>query len=338
MAQETSKSPPTEFRTPKPGRALAHLRGRATAHELSLLLAERQRRGFSTRSERLVGIAELAKALRASGQFSFERYVALAGGIAEHLNEERWASGAYEEDLAPLSAAMRSIEAAAGLSELEYWPRSEMPPDYAALSAEYDRVLDNHLAEVFLELELVDLAALWAQNRKEYDRLAEIGSQRFRKAVEPLGAAAAMIPVYEREADLCEHVGAYYGACAMLGAAAEARLLARALKDPEETEAARERMSGANRPRKSDPSGWTFDQLISIAVEAQWISALPDPDGRYDYVVAGLLTGLRRLRNYLHPGRHAQDKPLEVLTAAEMDDASAAYDSLVLSLQIGDSK
>jgi hypothetical protein len=128
--------------------------------------------------------------------------------MAEHLNEERWTSGAYEEDLAPLSAAMRSIEAAAGLSELEYWPRSEMPSDYAALSAEYGRVLDDHLAEVFLELELVDLAALWAQDRKEHNRLAKIGSLRFRKAAEPLGSAAAMIAVYEREADLCEQVGA----------------------------------------------------------------------------------------------------------------------------------
>lgn len=333
MPQESSISPSAVPRVPQAGRTLAHLRVRATAYELSRALAERQRRGFQTRSERLSGITELAKALRASGQISFERYVALAGGMAEHLNEERWMSGAYDQELAPHDAAMRSIEAAAGLSEQEFWPRGEWPVDYAVANAAYEQVLDAHLAEVFRELDLGDIATLWAQDRKVYDRLARIGSLRFREATEPLTVITAMVAVYEREADLCGQIGAFYGACAMLGAAAEARLLSRALRGGDETEAARQSMSGANRPRKSDPNGWTFDQLVSVAAEARWIGVLPDEKGNYDFVVAGLLTGLRRLRNYVHPGRQARDKPLEVLTAAEMDDALAAYDSLVLSLE-----
>lgn len=318
-------------------KTLEHLRRRAIAQQLTPLLVERQRRGYPDREGRVTGIINMAIAARAAGHMSFERYVAIAGVMAEHLNEERWSAGAYDEELRPHSDIMREAETRERLGPESHFELGKGPADYEAANLAYEAVLDRHLKEIFAERGLHDIGELWERDKDEYRRVVEVGSRRRREVLEPRTAVAAMIDIYEREADVCERASAYYGACAMLGAAAEARLLARALQDLPDTEAARQRLPrGPDRPKRPEPANWTFDQLISVAAEAGWIGLIPDAAGDYDFIVSALLRQLREIRNYLHAGRHAYEKPQEALTQLEMMHARAAYDCLVFSLQAGE--
>jgi hypothetical protein len=312
---------------------LQHLRRRAAADTLAEVLLERQRRGFDDRSARTAGLIRLTQAARIAGRISFEQYVATAGHMAEHVHEGRWMDGAYDAALAPHKAAMRIAEECAGLTEGQAFDLQSAPEKYTAANAAFDSILDAHFVEVLLEFDLTDIVELWQRDQGEYRRLCEIGRTKYRTAVTPVAAVSALISVYEEEAGKCERASAYHSACAMLGAAAEARLLERALSDPAVTELARLSIS-ARAPRKQNPLTWTFEQLVVVALAAGWIGTISDDGGDYDFFVGGLLTELRRMRNYVHAGRACIEKPLEVLTKHEVEDARATYGSLIFSLQL----
>jgi len=131
---------------------------------------------------------------------------------------------------------------------------------------------------------------------------------------------------YRREGELAAQAGAYYAACAMLGAAIEATLLALCHARPAEAEAARKRLHRDFRPLR-DPDRWSLLDMVAIAIIAGWLPSLGEDSLA---LTAGewlrRIDRLRRLRNLLHPGRHLATAPWVQLGRDEYDDARAIFD------------
>jgi len=71
---------------------------------------------------------------------------------------------------------------------------------------------------------------------------------------------------------------------------------------------------------------WTLANLVSVANEAGWLPNIDD--GNVIHVVSGWAHRLRAIRNLLHPGRHAADKPHARLSKEEWLDAASACTAL----------
>lgn len=278
-------------------------------------------------------LLELAQRLWAARRITQEELAYLASHGADRLNWERERAGEYKAELDPIEARMKGIEQAHGLAPDEYWGKADAPEEYTALTDNWEAVVDRHMGAILGELGFDAFAKLMNEDRPQWDRMVVAGRRLFhtRSELDPADTVRLLIDNYEREAALCEAAGAYYAGCVMLGAAAEARLLNACLEDREVSERARRALPKNRGPRKSDPHVWTLEQLIAIAVEAGWIGELQDTD--FIFMVSGLADRVRATRNFLHPGRHATDRPLSPLTEHEYRDAKASYYGLRLALE-----
>ena len=117
---------------------------------------------------------QLSHAIYESGRFTWEEYFFHSALPVEHLHEHRLFTGAYEE-LRPISAKIREIEAKYGLRDGQYWPRGAGPEEYQKLNTKYDKIVDLKLGSLFRELGLSMHARLWLRDRAEFDRLREAG-------------------------------------------------------------------------------------------------------------------------------------------------------------------
>lgn len=113
-------------------------------------------------------------------------------------------------------------------------------------------------------------------------------------------------------------------------AAAEARLLEALLLRPDEAQTALSRLPRAQRPRNADPLHWSLENMIAVADAAGWLG--PIEDGEVSANVSPWLLAVRDLRNLLHPGRHARDKPHAILGSEEFVDAKLGYAALCIVL------
>lgn len=319
---------------------IANLQARARAQaSLAQIVEEEQLRSKDRKAQGLARVADgtlkLGKALYAARRITRDEFIFLLDWAVHDRNDQNLSDGVYAAELTPLDEQMREIEKRHGLTDNQYWLKADFPPDYANLSAAWSAVADRHFLEILNGYGFDDLTELCRNDRAEWDRIVEIGRRLFRRKHEepipPTETIRMLISGFEAEAALCETVGAYYAGCAMLGAAAEARLLSACLASPEIAEAARLVVPRERRPKRSDPQAWTFDQLMAVASEAGWTGELQTED--FVFFVDGLAEHLRRSRNYLHPGRHALDRPLAALSGDDFIDARSAYNALRYALE-----
>jgi hypothetical protein len=85
------------------------------------------------------------------------------------------------------------------------------------------------------------------------------------------------------------------------------------------------------RPGSTNPLEWTLANLISVANAAGWLPNIDDGD--VVHVVSGWAHRLRVIRNLLHPGRHAVDKPHTRLGRDGWQDALSAYTALCHAIE-----
>jgi hypothetical protein len=129
---------------------------------------------------------------------------------------------------------------------------------------------------------------------------------------------------YEREAEKCASVRAYYAACIMIGGALEAILLQ--MCDLFEHEVA-EAIPTLPRKPKGTIEHWGLDDLIRIAVAVGWLPLRRGPD-LAEPGVGELIDLLRRLRNLSHPAVHLREVDEVPLRAASYRVAYAIFDSV----------
>lgn len=271
----------------------------------------------------------LARALRQAGRITWAEYVLQVGSRLEMVSDHRCEQGAYHADLGPIEAAMDVISSRHGLADDEYWTVADQPDDYRQLSEAYSKCLDDKLVETLREFGEDEVATLRESDPEQYHALREEGRRSVFEKDNHLSALWSLIEHYEREAEAAGRAEAYLAGCLMWGAAAEGRLLFWCLLDPDTAEKARQSMPKTDRPRKTDPTGWTLDQLLQVAKAAGWLGVLEDED--FVFLVAALIENLRRSRNLVHPGRSLRDEPHLRRDKATFEDAQVAYAALRLN-------
>ncbi|HEX6902897.1 MAG TPA: hypothetical protein VF789_24490 [Thermoanaerobaculia bacterium] len=240
--------------------------------------------------------------------------------------------GYYENELEPISNAMEEISQAFGLSKEEYWPVGEAPEDYARLSRQYDAILDRHFVAALREFGLDDLADLFEKSPDEFYRLRERGRRSVFHKEELIPALRDIVVRYEVDARRAASVNAYSAAVTLLGAGVEGLLLLRCLRSRHKACKVAQELPRRQRPRPpEDPTKWAFESLIEVCLKAGWLPPVSTPVA--DYNPAGLAHLLRLMRNHVHPGKYARERPWIETDERDYRDAEAIY--LILLARLG---
>ncbi|WP_146037306.1 hypothetical protein [Novosphingobium guangzhouense] len=287
-------------------------------------------RDRATKVEKVQHAVDLANALFGSGKITADEYLLYATYRVDDYHTTLWLSGAYPE-VEKLALEIHQIESDHDLSNGQYWLRGEGPPEHVVATNLHEAALDERFVVALEKFGLVEIAELWRTDRAEYDRRHKIGRLTVFEKENVQKSVSDSIETYEEEARRCASAEAYCAACVMLGSAAEARILRMCLVYYGEVTEVLATKTKSQKPRNPDPLHWTLETLISLAEELGW---LPDlENGEITVKIASWLSSLRDTRNLLHPGRHARDRPHDVIGREEYDDANHAYTALRLSLE-----
>lgn len=273
----------------------------------------------------------LVRALYSSRRLTLAEYVYHACHYVMRIHEDRWFEGAYDSELDPISDQLKAIEAEHGLTENEFWMRGEGPRQHRKLNGLYERTLDLKAAETLREFGFDELADMFEHDRAEYDRLNERGRRAVFHAHEYTAALRDVVARYEAEAETAARGGAYSAANTALGAAVEGMLLLRCIRSPKKAARFAARLPRKQRPNSpSEPSSWTFAQLIEVCLAAGWLPAIETAYAAYS--PAGMAHLIRHLRNNVHPAKVARLRPWTETDEREYRDTKAFYVLLKASL------
>jgi hypothetical protein len=113
---------------------------------------------------------------------------------------------------------------------------------------------------------------------------------------------------YNKEAGKCSSAKAYLAACIMQTSALEAMLDGMCFLFQEEAKRTPTYQKKKFRRKRSKALDFTLNELIKIADEAGWFPPKRITWGKRA-TLAGFVHELRNLRNYVHPGKCAPEKP-----------------------------
>ncbi len=113
---------------------------------------------------------------------------------------------------------------------------------------------------------------------------------------------------YDLEARRCVRARAYLAACVMQGAALEAALQAMCFLYPERVKKTTVYQKKRFRRKRNKALDFKYHELINIADELSWFPPKRITWGKRT-TLAGFAHELRKLRNYVHPGVWAPERP-----------------------------
>jgi hypothetical protein len=304
--------------------ALHQLDRSAFAASLLPELAQLQRKAREAQAQKswkdpaLVQImADLATAMLFANRISRQEYTFIVGSVVDGLHDSRIMDGSYPE-LEQISASIGLVEERHGLEKGSYWHPSEGPREWRELNSMYDAATHVRFVETLREVQCQDLAELYTSDREEFDRLRERGRRSFFHKDELPAALDDVIVRYEQ---------AYSAAVILLGAAVEGLLLRKCLRSKKKAAAVAAKLPKSKRPRDVDsPSNWTFDTLIETCLGAGWLPAVStDSTKIYPDRLAHLLRGMR---NQIHPGKVATERPWIEIDESEYAQAEVIYTTI----------
>lgn len=273
-----------------------------------------------------------AKALYFSYRFCREEYTYFILAPIESFHDSRWSDKFYDARTRPILDKMKEIENKHGLEDGQYWPSGKGPREYKKLSKEYDKIYEETFIETLREFDLTDLADLKAKKPKEFDRLREHGRRIFHHKDDTSEVLRETIINYEKDAIKSSKAGAYLAGIIALAAALEGTLILMCLKSSLLAEEAFKKIE--KKPKRNtnikDPTTWSFETLIHVCTKAGWICNIVTENAVFK--ASEIAHHLRRMRNYVHPGRQSKEKPWMVTSKKEYEMAQSIYIALVYSL------
>ncbi|MHB8086177.1 MAG: hypothetical protein ACYDHZ_10150 [Dehalococcoidia bacterium] len=278
-----------------------------------------------------VSAAELIKLVRTlykAHQFTMQEYIFYAYFTIDRLNTQHVLNGDYDDELKPIERQIIKIEKYYGLKSNEYWPRGKGPIKYINLNRLYDAIIDRKLMEIFKEYKLSDLAKMKKQTPTKFDQFYERGRRYVIHNEEISPALRDIASRYEEDARRAAAVKAYSAAIISLGAGVEGLLLLRCLRSKQKACRLAKNIKGVKYP--DDPTRWVFDTLIKICLQAKWFPKIET--SRAQYSTATLADHLKSMRNYVHPGRKAREKPWIETEKRDYQDAHDIYITLLTTI------
>ncbi len=273
----------------------------------------------------------LAKALYAARRISHQQYVFFASSPVDRVHEARWLDGLYDADLHEINRALDAINESHGLQPGEYWPVGKGPADYLRLNEEHDRVLKIAFNRTLREFGLRDLADSNEDAPDIFDRLRERGRRSVFHKDDLVPVLKDIVIRYEEDARRAAAARCYSAAITLLGAGMEGVLLLRCLRSKKKALGVASALPKRQRPRfTEDPTTWSFQTLIDVCLVAGWLPPISSSVAQYS--PAGLAHILRQMRNYVHPGKYARERPWSEPDEGEYKDAEAIYFSLLATV------
>ncbi len=271
----------------------------------------------------------LAKTLYMARLISREEYVFYAVYPVENLFNDRLTK---DYDIIRINKAIEEIKIQYRLKPDEYWAVGDGPPEYKQLNTEYEDTSDRIFLKTLYEFELGEFANLIEENPEEFDRLRERGRRAIFHGDELPSALSDIVVHYEEDAKRAAAAEAYSAAIVSLGAGLEGLLLLRCLRSKCKASRIARNLKRGKQPRyPEDILTWTFDNLIQVCFTAKWLPSVSTSYAKYSS--AGLADLLRKMRNYVHPGRYAKEKPWCEISKRDYNDAYAIY--IILLSEVG---
>lgn len=275
--------------------------------------------------ERVRELLKLARALYEARQISTSEYVFYVASQVERIAEARVQD---DKELKKINKAIKAIEKLHGLADDEYWPRGKGPKEYIRLNKKWEAISEKTELDAFREFGLNDLAELQQQRPDEYCRLRERGRRAVHHHDEYIPAIRDIIIGHEQDAKLAAAAKIYSAAVTSLGAGVEGLLLLRCLRSKVKANSIAQMLD--NKPKSKNPTTWTFETLIEVCHKAGWLPPIISSIARYDS--ASLMRVLKTMRNRVHPGKQARERPWCETDERDYEDANAIYVTLLLTL------
>ena len=245
---------------------------------------------------------------------------AFMGGTPEEIPQR------YDE-LSSINEQIEVVRSEYGLEDDEDWPQGEGPLEYQALISQFDAVLDQKLVEAFIEFGAPEIGTEFTANQDEHYRKLEYGLHTYlgeesSDVEEPL-SIITLIETYEHDAELVFESGAYYAACALLGAALEAQLLGKCQREQDQVKRVISRLRPEQKPKRKNPLEWSLANLLNVCDAAGWLPSLEGRETLHNLYDWGII--INRMRNTLHPGNHLRVVPFHMLGESDYLDAASIY-------------
>lgn len=291
----------------------------ALAEEVQALLRDHSRSPDSTQK-----YLKLVSLLYRAGSLSLDEYVLCFDHRVENIVTDRLMAGEYAE-LSKIEEQLDGLRQHHCFDEsTQDWPNEQEPSGFSALSTKFGEAYEDKYIETLEEFGAHELARLKRSDPSEYDVSRERGRKKFFEPEKTLEALEELILTYETQAQQCGNNGIYLGAVIMLGSAAESRLLKKALICGADANCAYTTVT----PRKGrkpskNPLDWSFDFLVKVAVEADWIQGLEIQ--AQENSTSGLASLIRTHRNNVHPGRFIKDRTFVSVGKHEYEQVQAGY-------------
>jgi hypothetical protein len=267
---------------------------------------------------------KLVSLLYRSGKLSVDEYVLFFDLLVEQIVFDRLNAGEYSE-LSKIDEHLDRLRGHYCFDEgTQTWPGGQEPAEFSALATRYSEAFEDKYIQTLEEYGAHDLAFLRRSDPSEYDVSRERGRKKIFEPEKTLEALEELISTYETEAQQSGSNGIYLGAVIMLGSAAETRLLMKALTCMEDAICAYNAVTtrGGHKPSKN-PLNWTFDFLVKVAVEADWIQYLEIQAPNNS--TSGLASLIRTHRNNVHPARFIKDRKFVSVGKHEYEQVQAGY-------------
>jgi hypothetical protein len=309
--------------------------GESTLRQLHGVIASlRQTKGAKNWKDTVRAKADvaLAKALYASRRINQSQYVFFAVAPVEMVHEARIVDGYYKAELQPIEEAIEKIEREHGLEPTQYWARDEGPKEWKRLNKQFDDIAHAKFRETLKEFGLDDILAILIKSPSEFDQRRERGRRSVFHKEEHALVIQDIVIQYENDARHAATVGAFTAAVTSLGAAVEGLLLLRCLRSSRKAASVAKALPKRLRPQSpSDPNTWRFETLIEVCLGAGWLR--PVKSSIATYTTASMAHVLRLMRNYVHPGKLARERPWSTIDEQEYRDAEAIYVLLASTLR-----
>ena len=279
--------------------------------------------------DRIRRTLELTRALYASRLFCTQEYLFHVVWPLDLLATDR---AQDDRELEQISHAIGEIRKKHGLKDEEDLRIGEGPEEYIHLNKQWDARYNKLNLDVLREFGFNDLADLAEQSPDEFSRLRERGRRSVAHKDEYEHALRDIILRHEQDAERTAAAGVYSAAVTSLGAGVEGLLLLRCLESKAKTVRTGRSLPKRNRPRfPEDPTTWSFETLIEVCLRAGWLPSLENSSAKFNS--AALAHIVRTMRNQVHPGRQAKEKPWCETDKRDYEDAIAIYITLLSALK-----
>lgn len=226
------------------------------------------------------------------------------------VNEDRWMSGKYQNELEPISKNIRREEKRHGLKDGEFFPLDNSPKEIQRLNEKYNEVLREKEEDVFKEFLSDEIREFFASElnalKKERENDLKNIKQKIKKKKknQKTPRENKLLNYYYKEFKLCYKNKTYLPAVLMLGAAFESLLIS-ILKEEKDLQKKINTLFANKIVNSKDLYKMTLTDLIKLSSRTGFMFNIKYREKIL--ILPQMSETLKSARNLVHPGKLLKD-------------------------------